>query len=93
MIGYVDDDILLSGWHGATFRWKRYYRWSEGWSHDHCDFCFATFVDSGNDDPLPGTLNEGYAQTAHGNFPDDYDWVCAACFEKLHEKAEWTVIE
>ncbi len=69
MIGYVDDDILLNGWHGATFRWKRYYRWSEGWSHDHCDFCFATFVDSGSDDPRPGTLNEGYAQTAHDKSP------------------------
>jgi hypothetical protein len=83
----------LDGWYRAVFRRKRYYRWSETWSHDHCKFCFATFVDSGSDEPLPDTLNEGYAQAAHGKFPDDYVWVCTECFDRIHEKAHWTVIE
>jgi len=86
------DDSLLQGWYGAAFRRKRYYRWSERWDHDHCEFCWRTFVASAGEEPLPGTLNEGYAQVAHGRFPDDYDWVCAECFDRLHEKAGWNVV-
>lgn len=88
----TSDEFLLQGWYEATFRWKQYYRWSESWNHDHCEFCGATFAASADESPL-GTLNEGYAQTAHNHFPDDYDWVCADCFARLHEPAGWTVIE
>lgn len=90
------DDALgmpLQGWYRAKFRRKRYYRWSENWDHDHCEFCWATFSVPGSGSSLPGTLNEGYAQTAYGTFPDDYRWVCPECFERIHELAEWTVIE
>jgi hypothetical protein len=30
---------------GATLMRKRYKAWSEDWEHDHCEFCWAKFMD------------------------------------------------
>jgi hypothetical protein len=30
---------------GAVLVWKRYRARSESWDHDHCSFCWATFMD------------------------------------------------
>ena len=64
---------------GVSLRWKPYYRWSEDWTHDHCEFCGTRFVAA--DDPYrkPNDLHDGYAVLAHRGFPDDYRWICEAC--------------
>ena len=67
---------------GASFRWKKYYRWSETWDHDHCSACWATFsLHDGGD-----YLKEGYAVTAG----EDYAWVCAKCFDDLKDNLLWS---
>lgn len=54
--------------HGATLLKKRYHAWSEDWEHDHCEVCWAKFMDPEfspehrqfiHDNP--DVLTEGYA--------------------------------
>jgi hypothetical protein len=61
----------------ATLRWKTYYRWSEDWDHDHCEFCGTKFFPPDNPYQEPDALHEGYATAGHEEFPDDYHWICA----------------
>jgi hypothetical protein len=70
----------------ASFRWKKYYRWSESWTHDHCAACRATFS------LVPGDLDEGYAVNEEDIHGADYHWVCKTCFDDLREIMEWKVI-
>ena len=67
-----DDDWRLQGQEkylfGATLLRKRYKAWSEDWDHDHCEFCWAKFMDpSSSIDAAqfiadnPEVLIEGYA--------------------------------
>ena len=73
---------------GASFRWKKYYQWSETWTHDHCSACWATFslADEGD------SLKEGYAVTPEYEKGQDYAWVCANCFNELKDNLGWTAI-
>jgi hypothetical protein len=32
--------------HGATLTWKHYQALSAEWEHEHCEFCFRTFIDA-----------------------------------------------
>lgn len=45
----ADDDWRLRGQQdyllGATLQRKAYRMWSEKWDHDHCEFCWAKFLD------------------------------------------------
>jgi hypothetical protein len=68
---------------GAHFRWKKYYR--QG--HDHCAACWATFSLHDGD-----YLKEGYAVTADYKLGEDYDWVCAPCFNDLKDNLAWTAV-
>lgn len=66
---------------GLAWSWKRYRKPRPEWDHDHCEFCWAKFME-------PGTaemLNEGYASS------DDYYWVCRPCFDDFREMFGWTV--
>ena|SRR2546421_8085884 len=54
--------------HAATLVRKRYTAWSEHWDHDHCEFCWAMFMDPDLSpesrkfvDENPEILTEGYA--------------------------------
>src|SRR5438094_5532976 len=53
---------------GATLMRKQYKAWSEDWEHDHCEFCWAKFMDphfSPESERFisqnPDVLTEGYA--------------------------------
>jgi hypothetical protein len=48
------------------------------WDHDHCEGCWAKFMESGSD-----ALTEGYV-TEDGN-----RWVCPECFRDLRREMEW----
>lgn len=52
-----------------------------GWDHDHCEFCFAKFMDSDAAD----VLRVGYKTVA------DAHWICDACFADFKTRFKWTV--
>jgi len=60
-----------------------------GWDHDHCDFCWSTFMSSEASKGDPEILKAGYtvAATERSTF-----WICADCFEDFHDRLEWTVV-
>jgi hypothetical protein len=76
----------------ATLRWKTYYRWSEDWDHDHCEFCGTKFLPPDNPYQEPDVLHAGYATAAHGEFPDDYHWICAKCYADFKDMFDWKVV-
>ena len=47
---------------------------SATWTHDHCEFCWATI-----DEDRPDTLHSGYTTE------DAYNWICEACFQDLKD--------
>jgi hypothetical protein len=80
---------------GATLVWKPYEAWSETWEHDHCEFCWAKFVEPGrratqNDsDVLPA----GFAAQHTGpDRQDDYHWICESCAADLCARFEWSLV-
>jgi hypothetical protein len=74
----MDQEKFLAG---VTMRFRRDRRPRPEWDHDHCQFCFATFMVEG----LPDVLNEGYTTE------DEYYWVCSKSFEDFKERFDWTV--
>lgn len=67
---------------GAVLQFKKYVRYREGWEHDHCSGCWATFMEPGH----PDVLTEGYATE------DNYRWICEECFRDLKEEMGWTLV-
>jgi hypothetical protein len=68
----TNDDWRLRGQEeylqGATLMRKRYKAWSEDWEHDHCELCWAKFMDPELSaehaqfiSDHPEILTEGYA--------------------------------
>jgi len=43
------------------------------WNHDHCEFCWATFSEQGED------LHEGYCTL------DAKNWICEQCYQDFKE--------
>ena len=62
----------------VTLVHKKYSQYSKdpSWDHDHCEFCWATFMVR----DYPDVLHIGYATT------DDYHWICESCFKDFKEK-------
>jgi len=75
-------DWLLSGQErylqGARFRWQTYQPPRPGWDHDHCEFCYAKFMDI----DAPDVLREGYVS-------DKGYWVCSDCFPTFRDRFAW----
>ena len=63
---------------GAVLRWRKYTQPSESWDHDHCEGCWAKFMESG----VEGALAEGYAT-------DDDRWICSDCYHDLKQDMGW----
>ena len=55
---------------GQAFDPAEYKLVEEGWSHDHCPFCWVTICDHAYE----GSITEAYT--------DGYNWVCAGCFSR-----------
>jgi hypothetical protein len=64
----------------AVLVWKEYQAPSESWDHDHCEFCWAKFMEG----DYPDVQRTGYATE------DDYHWVCKPCFDDFKEMFGWT---
>jgi hypothetical protein len=71
----------LSYFNGSKLVWRRYVPHSTTWKHDHCEFCWATFMN----DESPEVLIEGWCT------PNEYRWVCPTCFEDFADLFEWVV--
>ena len=78
-----DDDWRLCNQESymMDLAWRRitYRRRSKTWDHDHCNFCWATFME----EDYPDVLHECYAAENH--------WVCPQCFEDFKERFRWSV--
>ena len=59
-----------------------YFRFSETWDHEHCEFCWAKFSE------CEGDLHEGYVTA-----DDRESWICAECFDDFKEMFQWKLIE
>jgi hypothetical protein len=70
---------------GASLVHRHYRRYTNNpsWDHDHCEFCWATFMVEDSSD----ALHRGYATE------DDYRWICEQCFSDFKELFEWQVRE
>ena len=68
---------------GATLHWSRWIRPRPDWDHDHCAFCWTTFMEQGQ----AGTLQYGCST------PDGYYWVCEQCFQDFRVMFRWHLEE
>ena len=59
-----------------------FFRWSETWDHEHCDFCGAKFSD------YEGDLHEGYVTADNKR-----TWICSECFEDFREMFQWELVD
>ena len=60
-------------------QFKLYSRRSEKWDHDHCEGCWAKFMESGG----PDIFTEGYVTE------DNHRWICQQCFHDLRDVMDW----
>lgn len=80
---------------GAKLRGKQYTwqpDWNPDWDHDHCQFCWAKFMDT----DLPDVLRSGYTNTeqnVNGTiWREGARWICSQCFEDFRERFGWTLV-
>ena len=66
---------------GATLVWMTYRPANPQNDHDHCEFCFAKFMQ----ERFPETLQEGYSTS------DRHRWVCKPCFDDFADLFQWNV--
>jgi hypothetical protein len=83
---------------GVRLRLKQYRAYSGSWEHDHCEFCWAKFVDPEHSDAHrrlaeeEGFVTEGYATTSDYSRGPDYVWICTECFSDFVDVFGWEVI-
>ena len=78
---------------------KRYRTTTEMSEHDHCEFCWAKFMDPDFSPEHrrfiaehPEVLTEGYTTaTAPADGPDSH-WLCKACFSDFAVRFGWRVV-
>ena len=84
----TDDDWRLQGQQrylmGALLHWERWSRPRPGWDHDHCEFCWAKFLEEDLPE-FPDILHAGYTTE------DLYRWICEQCFEDFKDRFQWRV--
>lgn len=84
---------------GVTLTRKNYQALSGQWEHEHCDFCFRTFVDPNYSDALRRLLetnpdehaSAGYTNLAADGLPAGKYWICEDCFEDFNDEFRWKV--
>jgi len=64
---------------GITLYRKSWKKTRPDWDHDHCEFCFAKFMDQ----DLPNILRDGYTDE------QEYRWICDTCFNDFKEHFSW----
>jgi hypothetical protein len=103
--GHMADDWRLDGDKAsyltdATVVRKHYRAKSPTSEHEHCEFCWAKFMDPEFSDEHkrfieenPDVQTTGYGVQASGpDGQDDYRWICEDCFRDFREQFRWKVI-
>lgn len=67
--------------YATTLFCKEYHTQSPDWTHDHCEFCWATFSDA------PDDLHWGYTTM------NEQCWICPDCYDDLSQIFQWHVHE
>lgn len=82
-----EDDWRLTGQErylqGARLHWAGYRAPRPEWDHDHCEFCFAKFMETAQ----PDTLQQGYTTD------DEYHWICADCVRDFQHRFRFVICE
>lgn len=97
-----DEDWRLTGQEDvladAVLARKRYRARSETWEHEHCEFCWAKFMDPDFSpehrkfiEDNPDVLTEGYTTTDEHPQGADFYWICDTCFNDFRERFGWQV--
>jgi hypothetical protein len=80
-----DNDWRLTGQErylkGKTLLKRKYRCPRPDWDHDHCEFCWAKFMEKAGAD----VLQDGYVTE------DNQHWICAQCFADFRNLFQWTV--
>lgn len=65
------------------------------WEHDHCSFCFVTFMapEEATQAADKEVRTEGYATTSESKPGTDYEWVCLDCFADFAEEFGWVTVK
>ena len=66
---------------GAVLFRRPYRRSSPSSDHDHCEFCWANFME----EDYPDVLHDGYCTE------DRYRWICEGCFTDFRDRFGWRV--
>jgi hypothetical protein len=77
---------------GVTLQWSRWTQRRPDWDHDHCEFCFAKFMEA----PEPETLKLIEADDSEilqwgYTTSDRYRWICETCFQDFRDRFGWQV--
>lgn len=85
----LEKDYLV----GVRFQWRRHSAYREGWDHDHCVGCWATF--SEHEGAEPGEepiLREGFTTFADFENGAEYWWICPDCWTTFKDAMKWTQV-
>src|SRR5687767_8780518 len=71
-----------------------YFRWSDEWDHDHCEFCWVKFMAPGDVvDPVDEAIHSvGYTNEGVDGQRDHYWWICEACFQDFRGEFRWRLL-
>ena len=71
-----------------------------GWDHDHCEFCWAKFMDPSSSEEArrhvaehPEVYTAGYVAIEERPEGVRYSWVCPRCFNGFADRFGWRVVE
>jgi hypothetical protein len=88
---------------GATLARKNYRARDESWEHDHCEFCWAKFMDpTFSEDSAefiadnPDVLTVGFGvqgRSPSGGTEDDYWWVCPQCVADFAQRFDCVLVD
>jgi len=67
----------------AILYWRDWHEKYAGSDHDHCEFCFAKFMDR---EDITDVLREGYTTE------DQHRWVCANCAGDFAESFKFKLV-
>ncbi|WP_426009903.1 hypothetical protein [Caulobacter sp. DWR2-3-1b2] len=83
----LDKEYLV----GVRFQRKRHRTYREGWDHDHCVGCWATFaerdVSEQIDEPV---LHDGFTTCEDFEYGAEYWWICLDCWATFKGPMKWT---
>jgi hypothetical protein len=76
-----------------TFIQREYQKPRPEWDHDHCEICFAKFMEEAaclephsQEDNIQEILHNGF------NSIDNYRWICPRCFQENREQYRWNLV-